>query len=536
MESLRNTIEDIVVEESIQQLCYSQKHLREQTDLSDVVAAALNKLPPMYASSDRGWQMLRKKANSELRLQISDAVQKSILSAKPKAPRDIPPISEDELEVPAHSLAKLQDILQNYELEWKNVPCAVETMLDNIRCGADMNEHRASNLQIFSRKVPDPSSNKRSWKEQALSLENGDLNCEPEPDSSQAIKLSNSEQDFASYMLPTACFYVNSLEKPVVLTSRAQIQRLGSMVGKNVKLEDVAAYALNRLPPMYVTNRQDLKQSREKAKRELGNDLISLVMQAIMTLSKAPTRLVNPIPLAKFDRDQEGALVDLRLLLNRDDVTWRNVAVMVLEAMDGAKQQSDDWRKRWERMGQIYRKLPLKPGEAELSLLPSDQGDVLSVRANTRHAFALLVDNPQKVAKIVLQFFPAIAYVELLSPLLPFSLTYTRSEMATDGIIPNPNSKAATKSNSQANSQANPKNESQTEPKTASRNPNQATKSVPPKSANSSLSSASTSIPNSAQASTSQSSSQVANQGAKAQAIKSQPSMSQPTSPKPAKT
>jgi hypothetical protein len=436
MESLRNTIEDIVVEESIQQLCYVQKKLTEKTDLStdlsDVVAAALNKLPPMYATSDRGWQMLRKKANNELTRQITEAVQQAIQSAKPKAPRDIPHISEDELEVPAHSLAKLQDILQNYDLEWKDIPSAVETMLDNIRCGVDFNHHRETNIQIFNRQTPSLSP-KKSWKEQALSLEKGDLDDETEPD--QVAKLSHSEQNFASYMLPTACFYANALEKPVVLTARSQIQRLGAMVGKNVKLEDVAAYALNRLPPMYVTNRQDLKQARDKAKRELGNDLISLVMQAIMTLSKAPTRLVNPIPLAKFDRDQEEALAQLRLLLNRDDVTWRNVAAMVLEAMDGAKQQSDDWRKRWERMGQIYRKLPLQPGEAELSLLPSGQGDVLSVRANTRHAFALLVDNPQKVARIVLQYFPAIAYVELLSPLLPFSLTYTRAEMAADGIL-----------------------------------------------------------------------------------------------------
>lgn len=442
MQSLRNTIEDIVVEESIQQLCYVQKKLEEKTDLStdlsDVVAAALNKLPPMYATSDRGWQMLRKKANNELTRQISQAVQQSIQNAKPKAPRDIPHISEDELEVPAHSLAKLQDILQNYDLEWKDIPSAVETMLDNIRCGVNFNHHRETNLQIFNRQSPQPLSPKKSWKEQSLSLEksleNGDLEQESELD--KLVKLSNSEQDFASYMLPTACFYANALEKPVVLTARAQIQRLGAMVGKNVKLEDVAAYALNRLPPMYVTNRQDLKQAREKAKQELGSDLISLVMQAIMTLSKAPTRLVNPIPLAKFDRDQEEALTQLQLLLNRDDVTWRNVAAMVLEAMDGAKQQGDDWRKRWERMGQIYRKLPLQPGEAELSLLPSTQGDVLSVRANTRYAFALLVDNPQKVAKIVLQYFPTIAYVELLSPLLPFSLTYTREEMAADGIFP----------------------------------------------------------------------------------------------------
>lgn len=438
MQSLRNTIEDIVVEESIQQLCYVQKKLEEKTDLStdlsDVVAAALNKLPPMYATSDRGWQMLRKKANNELTRQISQAVQQSIQNAKPKAPRDIPHISEDELEVPAHSLAKLQDILQNYDLEWKDIPSAVETMLDNIRCGVNFNHHRETNLQIFNRQSPQPLSPKKSWKEQALSLEKGELENESESD--VPVKLSNSEQDFASYMLPTACFYTNALEKPVVLTAKSQIQRLGTMVGKNIKLEDVAAYALNRLPPMYVTNRQDLKQAREKAKRELGNDLISLVMQAIMTLSKAPTRLVNPIPLAKFDRDQEEALTQLRLLLNRDDVTWRNVAAMVLEAMDGAKQQGDDWRKRWERMGQIYRQLPLQPGEAELSLLPSTQGDVLSVRANTRHAFALLVDNPQKVAKIVLQYFPAIAYVELLYPLLPFSLTYTRGEMAADGILP----------------------------------------------------------------------------------------------------
>jgi hypothetical protein len=442
IESLRNTIEDIVVEEALQQLCYVKDQIREQTDLSDVVARSLNQLPPMYATSDLGWNMLRKRANNDLRVQISDAVQQSIQTATPQPAREILLITEEELEGPAHSLARLQEILQRHDLQWKHLPQAIEAILDDIRCGGNMLDlaHARGNLQIFQLGDNTANSPKRSWKEQALSIE---ASLEPNSDLVKAATtpenttLSASEQDFASYMLPSACFYTNALEKPVLLTARAQMQRLSHAVGKNVKLEDVAAYALNRLPPIYVTSKQALKRERERAKRELGNEMISLIMQAILSLSKAPTRLVGPIPLARFDRDLEEALTQLRLILNRDDITWRNVVSLVLEAMDGAKQQGDDWRQRWERMGQIYRGFRLEPGEAELSLLPSEQGDVLSVRANTRHAFGLLVDNPQKVAKIVLNFFPAIAYVELSSPLLPFALTYTRVEMAADGILPN---------------------------------------------------------------------------------------------------
>ncbi|MDX1977418.1 MAG: late competence development ComFB family protein [Pseudanabaenaceae cyanobacterium bins.68] len=425
MQILRNTIEDLVVEESIQQL--TQMEQPEQADLSDVVAAALNQLPPMYATTDRGWQVLRKKATNELRLQISEVVSVSIQAAPPKPRREMPYLSADELEGPAHALAKLQDILQNHQLEWKELAHTVETTLDNIRCGINI-AYDPQKLNILSRDRPHPLQ--KSWKQQAISLDPERLDLS---NSSARTKLN---QDFASYMLPTACFFTNALEKPVVLTARAEIQRLGGdLTGKNIRVEDISAYALNRLPPMYVTNRHQLKIARDRAKSELGNDLLSLVVQAILTLSKAPTRMVNPIPLARFDRDQEEALSQLRLILNRDDVTWRNAPALVIEAMEGAKQQGDVWRKRWQRLAEIYRQLPLEPGEAELALLPSSQGDLLSVRADTRHAFAVLVDNPQNIARVVLQYFPLIAAIELTSPLLSFALTYTRHEMEEDQIF-----------------------------------------------------------------------------------------------------
>lgn len=425
MQVLRNTIEDLVVEESIQQLSHLDP--LEQGDLSEVVAAALNQLPPMYATTDRGWQVLRKKATNELRLQISNVVQTSIQTTPPQARRQVTYLTADELEGPAHALAKLQNILQNHQLEWKDLPQAVETNLDNIRCGINISYDPRS-LNILSRDRPQILQ--KSWKQQALSLDPEQLEL---PHDSSSPRLS---QDFASYMLPTACFFTNALEKPVVLTARSEIQRLGGdLNSKNIRVEDISAYVLNRLPPMYVTNRQQLKVTRAKAKSELGTELLSLVVQGILTLSKAPTRMVAPIPLARFDRDQEEALVQLRLILDRDDLTWRNAPALVMEAMEGAKQQGDVWRKRWQRLAEIYRQLPLEPGEAELALLPSPQGDLLVMRADTRHAFGVLVDNPQNIARVVLQYFPLIGAIELSSPLLPFALTYTREEMEEDQIF-----------------------------------------------------------------------------------------------------
>ncbi|NJM27355.1 MAG: late competence development ComFB family protein, partial [Pseudanabaena sp. RU_4_16] len=251
------------------------------------------------------------------------------------------------------------------------------------------------------------------------------------------LRLKNfPDKEFESYMLAASCLFVNALEKVIVPIAQKQMERLAMVLARKVKLEDAIAYSLNRLPPLYATCEQGLIQQRQRAYEELANEIESVVVQAILTLSKAPKRLVGPLPLTKFDIEHEQALIELRQILKRDDITWRNVHLVVEKALEYARRNRAGWMKQWQTLGQIYKDLSLQPGDADLSLIDGFQGDGLVIKANSRQVFGTLVDNPRTLAANTLVSMPEVAYIELRSPLFDFPLTYTRREMVDDGVLP----------------------------------------------------------------------------------------------------
>ena len=130
MASLKNVIEDIVLSDAIAQLKNVDS---DSTNFSEVVAFALNRLPPLYASTDRGWLQQRKRAHSELSIKIQASVRQAILGVKFDPTRQVEPLPEEEIESPAHSLAKLQKLLGKIDLTWQDVPCLVQQTLEKVR-------------------------------------------------------------------------------------------------------------------------------------------------------------------------------------------------------------------------------------------------------------------------------------------------------------------------------------------------------------------------------------------------------------------
>ena len=111
-----------------------------------------------------------------------------------------------------------------------------------------------------------------------------------------------------------------------------------------ISVDDVAAYVLNRLPPMYATSRRGLQSFRQKVKSEMTNQIINLVKEALNKVVQAPDRSLPPLPFEKFNLELEDSLVQLRELLGRDDITWRNVAEVVEECLKSPKTSQQDWR------------------------------------------------------------------------------------------------------------------------------------------------------------------------------------------------
>ena len=68
MSSCRNALEELVIEEAEAQYKRLGADVKKRVDLSEVIAYTLNRLPPMYATTQRGWVQQRKKAMVEEQL------------------------------------------------------------------------------------------------------------------------------------------------------------------------------------------------------------------------------------------------------------------------------------------------------------------------------------------------------------------------------------------------------------------------------------------------------------------------------------
>lgn len=68
--------------------------------------------------------------------------------------------------------------------------------------------------------------------------------------------------------------FINVMEELVLTEAISQVAEVESKSDRTLDLGDVAAYALNRLPPLYATTEEGANYQREKARAELA-DLIS---------------------------------------------------------------------------------------------------------------------------------------------------------------------------------------------------------------------------------------------------------------------
>jgi hypothetical protein len=337
MSSCRNALEELVIEEAEAQYKRLGADVKKRVDLSEVIAYTLNRLPPMYATTQRGWVQQRKKAEQELGSAITKTVRNGFLSTQSDVLRQNDPIPDHELISQARSLFKLRKLFSKDYLKWKDVPDIVRDALDSgyfqsLASGGYVSPDRRNSLLARSyalrRKttaiLPTASSNKVSNK--------------TEKDISTEIK------DFESYMSGTIYRYSNILESLVTAIVERRVNRLDEAVQNKINIDDVAAYVLNRLPPMYATSRRGLQNLRQRVKSEMTSQIISIVKEALNRVVQAPERALSPLPFEKFNVELEDALVQLRELLGRDDITWRNIAEIVEECLRAPKSDYPVWR------------------------------------------------------------------------------------------------------------------------------------------------------------------------------------------------
>lgn len=82
--------------------------------------------------------------------------------------------------------------------------------------------------------------------------------------------------------------FINVMEELVLTEAIARVAEIEASSERTLDLGDIAAYALNRLPPLYATTEEGASYQRDKAKDELHSLIAQCVNEAITTSLDRP--------------------------------------------------------------------------------------------------------------------------------------------------------------------------------------------------------------------------------------------------------
>ncbi|MEQ8960141.1 MAG: late competence development ComFB family protein [Coleofasciculus sp. C2-GNP5-27] len=82
--------------------------------------------------------------------------------------------------------------------------------------------------------------------------------------------------------------FINVMEELVLTEAIAQVAEIEATSDQVLDVGDIAAYALNRLPPLYATTEEGAKYQRQRAKEELQELITQQVDTAIMQNQHRP--------------------------------------------------------------------------------------------------------------------------------------------------------------------------------------------------------------------------------------------------------
>jgi hypothetical protein len=331
MKSLVNAIELPVIEIAKAQIA-QQHNLREQINLSEVAAYACNRLPAMYVTTQESWVRQDGYVRSQMKVQIAEVVSRGIRLARREDPlRDRTPLPETVLECPAKSLARVQRILEKRDLRWKDLPNAIT------RASEDTNVSATTHLQS-TQGYAGTNSSKLAYLQSTKKYLERSKARQAANQSGQDVKATSPEdREFGAYMVRADVSYANVLECPVNALTQQLSQQLSPGMKKLVNVDEVVAYVLNQLPSMYASCDRDFRQLNQRAKVDMGKEVVAKIREAFFKVAQAPAFMSSPILFGSFHIEQFEAIALLKQMFRRNDITWNNVYSVVQHELTFSK-------------------------------------------------------------------------------------------------------------------------------------------------------------------------------------------------------
>jgi len=118
-----------VIEELDKQFQRLSAKVAGYVNRAEVVAYALNRLPALYATSERGWDQQRSRARREMAPQIETAVRQAIAAVQRDPLRTVTPLKIEEDQDAQSALQGLRHLLRYEQLTWRNLVDIVEHTL-----------------------------------------------------------------------------------------------------------------------------------------------------------------------------------------------------------------------------------------------------------------------------------------------------------------------------------------------------------------------------------------------------------------------
>ncbi|MEE3718454.1 late competence development ComFB family protein [Tumidithrix elongata RA019] len=357
-----NAIEHPVVKEVRLQLEELSPFAKQQIKLVEVVAYSLNRLPTMYATSRQGYFNQHDRAITAFGSQIVEVVRRGFQIVQTGDPlHDVTPLPQKLLMNEAGTLYALRQIFRRRLLRWKDVPNAVraamvrggkvshfvedaqDTVLQiaPVHVHKDVNSHPEKSYRPRSHQT---TQDIKSYLQRAnLKPSQKPKNLANEIPNSQESILDAVESDWVkeirekdlsvmdaqeleSYTLRAELGYTNVMENLVIMG----IQKIAATADLGeVNFAEVAAYALNRLPPMYTTSERGFKLLSQKGLAEASREILSKVRNGILKVHEYGDRPLSPIHFDRFNQESEEAIMALRIILNRQDITIVNVVDII---------------------------------------------------------------------------------------------------------------------------------------------------------------------------------------------------------------
>ena len=118
-----NVMEELVLTEAISQVAEVESKSDQTLDLGDVAAYALNRLPPLYATTEEGASYQREKARAELSELIAQQVTESV-GRSLNQPEFFPERKEIQRQQESGLLSQVNKLLKDYAHDFEQQPAA----------------------------------------------------------------------------------------------------------------------------------------------------------------------------------------------------------------------------------------------------------------------------------------------------------------------------------------------------------------------------------------------------------------------------